>query len=175
MSYKEELYKNAFHIFEQNFNGEKNRMESVKKVVDLILKQSQSNLLDQKIDEEGNIIEMPKMDDCGAGLSGCYGAPHLCELFVTGNCGCHKYKNTTTIGEKLEELKRLKEENEKLTKTNSDNFDIVINNGKELSKANKKIEELKGLLNMVDMVVELGEPVKKNGTLQSKIKESLTK
>lgn len=40
-------------------------------------------------------------------------------------------------------VKELEEENKELSKVNSDNFDIVIKNGQELSTANKELTEIK--------------------------------
>ena len=179
MSYKEELdrIKEAldyalFGCSDDNANTEKhfNTLQNALIAVDRI-KKSQSNLLDQKIDEEGNVIEKPENHQ--------ERWQEFLNMDLEKNMSederywwniLQKYQNTPTlrqeredskqnlltanriINEQSEELKRLKEENEKLVNSVGEWSALAIDRKQDLDEANKKIEELKeGIDEILDL------------------------
>ena len=153
MSYKEELdrIKEAldyalFGCSDDNANTEKhfNTLQNALIAVDRI-KKSQSNLLDQKIDEEGNVLESPE-EHLSCDMD--YGAS-----WVELN---EEWKQAPTLRQEREELKRLKEENEKLVNSVGEWSALAIDRKQDLDEANKKNQEGREALNDIVWLIERG-------------------
>ena len=160
MSYKEELdrIKEAldyalFGCSDDNANTEKhfNTLQNALIAVDRI-KKSQSNLLDQKIDEEGvtsqDAYEFLKTWE-SKGDNQSIPVSEMCADYANHVLRQEREdskQNLLTanriINEQSEELKRLKEENEKLVNSVGEWSALAIDRKQDLDEANKKIEEL---------------------------------
>ncbi len=129
MSYKEEGKDLTYY----KANAEEDYMQVPISVLRYItelekkVKQSQSNLLDQKIDKEGCEIEKPDIKD---------------DEFGDYYSRLKRWEDAPTLRQEREELKRLKEENEKLVNSFGEWSALAIDRKQDLDEANKKIEEL---------------------------------
>ncbi len=129
MSYKEEGKDLTYY----KANAEEDYMQVPISVLRYItelekkVKQSQSNLLDQKIDKEGCEIEKPDIKD---------------DEFGDYYSRLKRWEDAPTLRQEREELKRLKEENEKLVNSVGEWSALAIDRKQDLDEANKKIEEL---------------------------------
>jgi len=119
-------------------------------------KAKELNLLDQKIDKEGCEIEKPDIKD---------------DEFGDYYSRLKRWEDSPTLRQEREELKRLKEENEKLVNSIGEWSALAIDRKQDLDEANKKIEEYKKAIEFIENNFE----VNAVGVCLDKLKKSLTK
>jgi len=142
MSYKEEaiievLRENGFFYDKFLAEHKPSARSLMRGINEIITNQSQSNLLDQKIDKEGCEIEKPDIKD---------------DEFGDYYSRLKRWEDAPTLRQEREELKRLKEENDKLVNSVGEWSALAIDRKQDLDEANKKIEELKeGIDEILDL------------------------
>jgi len=150
MSYKEEGKDLTYY----KANAEEDYMQVPISVLRYItelekkVKQSQSNLLDQKIEEEGVTSQdayefLKTWESKGDNQS------------IPVSEMCADYANHV-LRQEREELKRLKEENEKLVNSVGEWSALAIDRKQDLDEANKNIEEGREALNDIVWLIERG-------------------